>query len=146
MAAKQKSKAKRKPVPRHARKYLFRNDHPMDNHVEDILNFWKSGKQEITNLRKAIVLYYALESGDLPILFEMFPQYKASFAPGTAEALEQFMQILRQQQPLASGGGQLQSISYDIPKPLPAPPVAEIKPASAVSADTIADNFLSMFQ
>ena len=146
MAAKKKSKAKRKSIPRHTRKYQFRNDHPMDNHVEDVLNFWKSGKKEITNLRKAVALYYALESGDLPILFEMFPQYKAQFAPGTAEALEQFMQILKQQQPLVSGGGQVQSLTYGIPKPLPAPPVAEIKQASAVSADDIADNFLSMFQ
>ena len=98
MAAKKKSTAKRKPVPRHARKYLFRNDHPMDQHVEDILNFWKRGKQEITNLRKAVALYYALEQGDLPQLFEFFPQYKAQFAPNTAEALEQFMQILQRQQ------------------------------------------------
>ncbi|MEP6989201.1 MAG: hypothetical protein ABI970_26610, partial [Chloroflexota bacterium] len=101
MAAKKKSHTKRKSVPRHTRKYQFRNDHPVDNHVEDILNFWKIGKQEITNLRKAIALYYALEQGDLPILFDMFPQYKTQFAPGTAEALEQFMQILKQQQPAA---------------------------------------------
>lgn len=98
MAAKKKSTAKRKPVPRHARKYLFRNDHPTDQHVEDILNYWKRGKQEITNLRKAVALYYALEQGDLPQLFEFFPQYKAQFAPNTAEALEQFMQILQRQQ------------------------------------------------
>jgi len=98
MAAKKKPVAKRKSVPRHTRKYQFRNDHPMDQHVEDILNFWKKGKQEITNLRKAVALYYALEQGDLPQLFEFFPQYKAQFAPNTAEALEQFMQILQRQQ------------------------------------------------
>src|SRR6185436_15549449 len=114
MAAKKKSVAKRKPVPRHARKYLFRNDHPMDQHVEQILNFWKSEKQEITNLRKAVALYYALENGDLSALFEIFPQYKTQFAPSTAEALEQFMEILRQQQhPIASGAGQ--SIKYEPP-------------------------------
>jgi len=98
MATKKKSPAKRKSVPRHTRKYQFRNDHPVDNHVEDILNFWKIGKQEITNLRKAVALYYALEQGDLPELFEFFPQYKAQFAPTTAAALEQFMQILQRQQ------------------------------------------------
>jgi len=98
MAAKKKPATKRKSVPRHTRKYQFRNDHPMDQHVEDILNFWKKGKQEITNLRKAVALYYALEQGDLPQLFEFFPQYKAQFAPNTAEALEQFMQILQRQQ------------------------------------------------
>ena len=98
MANKKNSPAKRKSVPRHTRKYQFRNDHPMDQHVEDILNFWKRGKQEITNLRKAVALYYALEQGDLPQLFEFFPQYKAQFAPNTAEALEQFMHILQRQQ------------------------------------------------
>ncbi len=98
MAASKKSPTKRKSVPRHTRKYQFRNDHPIDQHVEDILNFWKTGKQEITNLRKAVTLYYALEQGDLPQLFEVFPQYKAQFAPTTAAALEQFMQILQRQQ------------------------------------------------
>ena len=98
MAAKKKNPTKRKPVPRHTRKYQFRNDHPMDQRVEDILNFWKTGKKEITNLRKAVALYYALEQGDLPELFEVFPQYKAQFAPTTAAALEQFMQILQRQQ------------------------------------------------
>lgn len=144
MAAKKKSVAKRKPVPRHARKYLFRNDHPTDQHVEQILNFWKSEKQEITNLRKAVALYYALENGDLSALFEIFPQYKTQFAPSTAEALEQFMEILRHQQhPTASGVGQ--SIKYEPPIPLPAPPVVKVKQSTAVSADAIADNFLSMF-
>ena len=145
MASKKKAATKRKPIPRHTRKYQFRNDHPVDNHVEDILNFWKTGKQEITNLRKAIALYYALEQGDLPALFDTFPQYKTQFAPSTAEALEQFMQILKQQQP-AIGAEQSQSIKYDPPIPLPAPPIAEIKQSVAVSADAIADNFLSMFQ
>jgi len=98
MSAKKTSVAKRKPVPRHTRKYQFRNDHPMDQHVEAILNYWKSGKKEITNLRKAVALYYALEQGDLQELFAIFPQYKAQFAPNTAQALEQFMDILRRQQ------------------------------------------------
>ena len=144
MATKKKSAAKRKSVPRHTRKYQFRNDHPMDQHVEQVLNFWRSEKQEITNLRKAVALYYALEQGDLPALFEVFPQYKAQFAPSTAEAVEQFMDILRQQQhQIASGAGQ--SIKYDPPIPLPAPPVVEVKQSAAASADAIADNFLSTF-
>lgn len=144
MAAKKKS-ARRKPVPRHTRKYQFRNDHPVDQHVETILSFWKNGKQEITNLRKAVALYYALEQGDLSALFEAFPQYKTQFAPGTAQALEQFMDILRQQQlPVSVGAGP--SIAYNPPIPLPAPPAAEVKASVPVSDDTLVDNFLSMFQ
>ncbi len=142
MATKTKKQTKRKPVPRHTRHYQFRDHHPIDQHVESILNFWKSGKQEITNLRKAVALYYALESGELSALFDEFPQYKSQFAPGTAEALEQFMQILQQQQLPTM---QFQAVTQPIPKPLPAP-VAEMKQATAISADTIADNFLSMFQ
>ncbi|MBA3867532.1 MAG: hypothetical protein H0X30_00105 [Anaerolineae bacterium] len=120
MAAKKKSLVKRKPVPRHARKYLFRNDHPVDQHVEGILNYWRSGKQEITNLRKAVALYYALEQGDLPALFDAFPQYKTQFAPSTAEALEQFMQILKQQQVVqapepAAGSKQIAAPSFAMP-------------------------------
>ena len=120
MAARKKSTAKRKSVPRHTRKYQFRNDHPMDQHVEDILNFWKTGKKEITNLRKAIALYYALEQGDLPELFEFFPQYKAQFAPTTAAALEQFMQILQRQQTVqapepAAGPKQIAAPGFAMP-------------------------------
>src|SRR6185295_14523091 len=117
----------------------------MDQRVENILNFWKTGKQEITNLRKAVALYYALEQGDLPALFDLFPQYKAQFAPGTAEALEQFMQILKQQQPAAIGTGQSQSTTYNPPIPLPAPPKAEAKPSAPVSDDVLVDNFLLIF-
>lgn len=146
MAAKKNSVAKRKPVPRHARKYLFRNDHPIDQHVEQILDFWKSEKQEITNLRKSVALYYALENGELSALFEIFPQYKAQFAPGTAEALEQFMQILQQQQLPSMAEQQFQSVSQPIPKPLPAPPIAEVRQAAPADANTIADNFLNFFQ
>ena len=120
MKSPKKSAAKRKPVPRHTRKYQFRNDHPMDQHAEDILNFWKSGKQEITNLRKAVALYYALEQGDLPALFDAFPQYKTQFAPNTAQALEQFMQILQRQQimPAAPVAGPKQIESPKLAMPI----------------------------
>jgi len=120
MAAQKKSVAKRKPVPRHTRKYQFRNDHPTDQHVEDILNFWKRGKQEITNLRKAVALYYALEQGNLHELFEFFPQYKAQFAPNTADALEEFMNILRRQQ-VVQPKQESQAIEQGGPKQLAAP-------------------------
>jgi hypothetical protein len=144
MASKKKTSTKRKPVPRHTRKYQFRDEHPMDQHVESILNYWKHGRQEITNLRKAIALYYALENGQLSELFDFFPEYKMRFSPDTAEALEQFMEILRQQQhPIPNGAGQF--IKHETPKPLPAPPVVEVKQSTGVSADTIADNVLSMF-
>ena len=144
--AKQKHTKPQKYAPRQTRKFQLRLDHEQDQHVQEILDYAKTKRKEVTLIRNGVALYWALENGNIDALFEAFPQYKAQFAPSTAEALEQFMQILKQQQPLTSGGGQLQSLNYDIPKPLPAPPVAEKKQVSAVSADTIADNFLSMFQ
>ncbi|MBA3868264.1 MAG: hypothetical protein H0X30_03850 [Anaerolineae bacterium] len=144
--AKQKQTKPQKYAPRQTRKFQLRLDHEQDQHVQEILDYAKTKRKEVTLIRNGVALYWALENGNIDALFEAFPQYKAQFAPGTVEALEQFMQILKQQQPAAIGAGQIQSLTYDIPKPLPAPPVAEIRQAIAVSADTIADNFLSMFQ
>lgn len=145
MATKKKSQTKRKPVPRHTRKYQFRNDHPVDQHVEDILNFWKQGKQEITNLRKAVALYYALEQGDLPQLFEFFPQYKAQFSPDTAQALEQFMQILERQQLAQAQTPQPAAGPKQIAAPTFAMPVFEDDdaPTVLVSTTTSTDSSLN---
>lgn len=144
MAAKRKT-AKRKPVPRHTRKYQFRNDHPVDQHVETILDYWKSGKQEITNLRKAVSLYYAIEQGNLEVLFEMFPQYRSQFTPGNSQLIEQFMQILVQQQPAKVGAGQTHQLPIQsAPKVLA--PVAQAKQATVdVDLDAMCDHFVSLF-
>ena len=142
--AKKKPTKLRKYAPRQTRKFQLRLDHAEDAHVLEVLNFARSQRREVTVIRESIALYWALENGNLEALFDVFPQYKAQFAPSTAEALEQFMQILKQQKPIATGGGQ--PINYEPPIPLPALPVVEVKQLAAVSADAIADNFLSMFQ
>lgn len=142
MAAHKKSAKKRKPVPRHTRKYQFRNNHPIDQHVESILDFWKTGKQEITNLRKAVSLYYALEQGNLDVLFETFPQYRNQFTPISDQLVEQFMQILIQQTP-KMGEKHTQLLPLQEPPKILAPIVKQV---TSVSAETIADNFLSMFE
>ena len=141
--AKKKQTKLRKYAPRQTRKFQLRLDHADDAHVLEILNFARSQRREVTLIRESIALYWALENGNLEALFDMFPQYKTQFAPSTAEALEQFMQILKQQQPVASGAGH--SLKHDVPTPLPAPPIIEVKPSVAISADAIADNVLSMF-
>lgn len=144
MKNKTKTPTKRKVVKRHTRNYQFRDEHLIDQHIESILDFWKHERREITNLRKAVALYYALEQGDLSVLFDSFPQYKTQFAPGTAEALEQFMQILKQQQqPAAIGAGQ--STTYNPPIPLPETPAVEVKPLVPVSDELLFDNFVSLF-
>lgn len=72
----------RKPVKRHTRNYQFRDDHPIDQHVDSILDYWKGDRREITTLRKAVALYYALEQGDFGALLEAFPQYKSQVSGG----------------------------------------------------------------
>jgi len=65
--------AQRKLVRRKTLKLQFRLDHPEDQHVLEVLEFWKGSKKRITNIRKAIALFYALEQGDDTLLKEMFP-------------------------------------------------------------------------
>ena len=96
--AKKKQTKLRKYAPRQTRKFQLRLDHPEDAHVREVLDFCKSERREVTVIRHAITLYWALEQGNLEALFESFPQYKIQFAPNTADALEQFMQILQRQQ------------------------------------------------
>ena len=109
----------RKYAPRQTRKFQLRLDHPEDAHVREVLDFCKSERREVTVIRHAITLYWALEQGNLEALFESFPQYKIQFAPNTAEALEQFMQILQRQQVV-----QAQTQIAAGPKQIPAPSLA----------------------
>ncbi|MBA3869142.1 MAG: hypothetical protein H0X30_08310 [Anaerolineae bacterium] len=120
---KQKKQSKRKPVPRQTRKFQLRVDHPKDAHVLEILNFARSQRREVTIIRESIALYWALENGNLEALFDVFPQYKAQFAPSTAEALRQFMEILRQQQ-VVQPKQESQSTGQGDPKQIAAPSFA----------------------
>ncbi|MBA3867555.1 MAG: hypothetical protein H0X30_00220 [Anaerolineae bacterium] len=88
-----------------------------------------------------------LREGNLDKLLAMFPHLRAKFDGGRVGenelAKEIAAQIILQG---GSGGYLMKSATMITPKPLPAPPIAEIKHAAVVSADAIADNFLSMFQ
>jgi len=70
--------ANRKPVKRITKHFQLRVEHPLDQHVLEVLNYAKSQKREVTVIREAITLFYALEQGNLDALFEAFPQYKAA--------------------------------------------------------------------
>ena len=118
--AKKKQTKPRKYAPRQTRKFQLRLDHAEDAHVRDVLDFCKGERREVTMIRKGVSLYWALEQGNLDVLFEMFPQYKAQFAPNTAETLEQFMGILRRQQVVqaperAAGPKQIAAPNFAIP-------------------------------
>jgi len=72
-------------------------------------------------IREGIRIWHGLQNGDLEVLFEYFPQYRAQFQPDTAEALAQFMQILQRQQsapqmqPVGQGPKQIAAPSFDMP-------------------------------
>jgi hypothetical protein len=74
--AKRKMAKQRKQVRRQTRHFQLRVDHPQDTHVREILDYAKSQRREVTLIRDAVALYWALEQGDLSALFEKFPQYK----------------------------------------------------------------------
>jgi len=91
--AKCKQSKNRKQVKRQTRHFQLRVEHPQDAHVREILDYAKSQRREVTVIRDAVSLYWALENGNLEALFEAFPQYKAQLTP-----------------PLVGGGGDLLEI------------------------------------
>ena len=85
----------RRPVPRQTRKFQLRRDHPGDAHVAEILDYAKSQRREVTLIRNGIRLIWALENGNLDVLFELFPQYQSQFKPDAEELIQQFMAMLQ---------------------------------------------------
>ena len=118
--AKKKQLNPRKYAPRQTRKFQLRLDHEQDRYVQEVLDFAKTERREVTVIRDSVTLYWALEQGNLDALFQMFPQYKAQFAPSATEAMEQFMQILQRQQVVqaptpVAGPKQIAAPSFDMP-------------------------------
>ena len=152
--AKKKSTKNRKQIKRTTRHFQLRTEHPQDQHVKEVLDYAKSQRREVTLIRDAIALYWALENGNLEALFEKFPAFRASFTPSTSmpvvdgagqlDEIKSMLEMIAAQQQ-SSSGYVMKSLGNSV-KPLPAPPVVEIKQSPVVSADAIADNFLSMFQ
>lgn len=151
--AKRKQSKNRKQVKRQTRHFQLRTEHPIDQHVKEILDYKRAQRSEVTAIRDGVRLLWALENGDLDVLFTMFPQYRNRFvSPGgsggdssdtarIAAMLELFMAEQKQ------NSGYLMKSALPAPKITPAapPPIAEVKQAASVSADSIADNFLAAF-
>lgn len=68
----------RKPVRRITKHFQLRLEHPQDAHVKEVLDYAKSQRREVTVIRDAVELFYALEQGDLDALYAKFPQYKVT--------------------------------------------------------------------
>lgn len=132
------------------------NDQRSEDHVVyELINKLKKpskGQGQFTRaIREGLRLWTSLRDGQVDVLLELFPWVreaitKSSPAPianggGQLDEIKGMLEMLTAQQ--TTGGYLLKSALPAKPLPLP---VAEIKQAAVVSADTIADNFLSMFQ
>ena len=98
--AKSKKPVKRKPVPRQSRKFQLRLDHPVDQHVREVLDFAKGQKREVTMIRDGVRLLWALEDNDLSVLFEMFPHLKPQVASGGGgiDEIKAMLEMIARQQ------------------------------------------------
>ena len=115
-----KAKKSRRYIPRQTRKFQLRLNEPTDIHVGEVLDYARTQRREVTVIREAVALYWALENGNLEYLFEKFPQYRAHFKPDTEELIDQFRQMLLQQ----SRAGATHSVpTLSGPKALNAPKV-----------------------
>ncbi|MBA3870636.1 MAG: hypothetical protein H0X30_15965 [Anaerolineae bacterium] len=138
---------KRKPIKRVTRHFQLRigQEYPIDAHVQEILEFKKSKRSEVTAIRDGVRLLWALENNDLSVLFEMFPQYQSQFTPSTADALAQFMEILRHQQPALTPLIEQSTGPKQLPAPNFAMPVFEEddEPTVLIRASTSNDSALN---
>ncbi|MBA3871004.1 MAG: hypothetical protein H0X30_17820 [Anaerolineae bacterium] len=153
MAGKRKQTKNRKQVRRTTRHFQLRVDHPTDTHVGEILDYAKSQRREVTLIRDAVQLFYALEQGDMTLLLDKFPFVGEALTKQTPPApadgggqLDEIKGLLEmiaaQQKP--PGGLLMQSAAMPTMKAI-AVPKAEVKQAAPMDASEIADNFLAQF-
>lgn len=148
--AKRKTSKNRKPIPRQTRKFQLRLEHKQDSHVREILDFAKSQRREVTLIRDAVSLFWALENGNLDALFEQFPQYKAQLAAAAPTGGQggaggnNLAKEIAEHLALIGGSNYVMQSALPAPAiPLPAVPKAVVKAAKPVSSDEIANNMLA---
>lgn len=106
---------KRKPIPRKTKHFQLRMTHPIDTHVDEILDYARSQRREVTVIRDGVRLLWALENNDLSVLWDLFPHLKPQIAPvggdggagGRLEKIESMLELVVSQQ--ASNGYLMQS-------------------------------------
>jgi hypothetical protein len=140
MASKTHKPRNRKPVSRQTRHFQLRRDHPVDQHVAEILDYKRSKRAEVTAIRDGVRLLWALENNDLSVLFELFPHLKTkmgSDGDGGLSEIKSMLEIVVAQK--TSGGYLMQSAAAPALKAQP------VKAAATISPDAIAANMLDMF-
>lgn len=110
----------------------------------EFIEYCKKTRQFASVIRDGIRLIWSLREGNLDVLFELFPHLQRQFKPDADDLVEQFRQILLQQQSVSVDS----RVGQSTPKQLPptAAPVAVITAAASVSIDEIHDNFMAFLQ
>lgn len=113
----------RPPVKRQTRKFQLRLEHPTDAHVKEVLDYARTQRREVTLIREAIALYWALEQGDIEALYKKFPQYRGGNGDGRAGQLDEIKELLRtiKEQIVTKGTQSMQSLPSATGKQITAP-------------------------
>lgn len=123
-----------------------------DWHINELITKLKKQAQFTRAIREGLRLWVDLRANRTDVLFELFPNLKPQLTPtgdnGTGGS-DLAREIAEQLALISGAGGYVMKSAIPTSKPKPAkttaPPKAEIKQAAMLSADAIADNFLSMF-
>jgi hypothetical protein len=98
----------RKYRPRKEFKFWLYHDRDEDSRLMEFIQYCKATRQFARVVRDGIRLIWSLREGNTDVLFELFPHLERQFKPDAEELIEQFRQMLMQQQ-----------VAAPVPQPAP---------------------------
>jgi hypothetical protein len=110
--------------PRKEFKFWLYHDILQDSRLMEYIDYLRKTHQFAKTVRSGLRLMWALGEGDLSVLFELFPAYRSQFVPSGDDLIEQFRQMLLQNQPTTPEIYGIERVPTGNPKPLPAPKIA----------------------
>jgi hypothetical protein len=110
--------------PRKLFKFWLYHDRLEDQRLMDYIDYLRKTRQFASTLRQGLRLMWTLGEGDLSVLFELFPSLRSQFMPNGDNLIEQFRQMLLQNQPVIPEFPNMEPLLTGNPKPLPAPQIA----------------------
>ena len=114
----------RKPIKRITKHFQLRLEHPQDAHVKEVLDYARSQRREVTVIRDAVELFYALEQGDLDALYAKFPQFKSAVGGGGGGGQideDKLADRIAEKVVMLGGSKYSMESAVQLPLPLPAP-------------------------
>jgi hypothetical protein len=88
----------RKYRPRKEFKFWLYHDRDEDSRLMEFIQYCKATRQFARVVRDGIRLIWSLREGNTNVLFELFPHLERHFKPDAEVLIEQFRQMLMQQQ------------------------------------------------